>query len=78
MTTLFSEKVLISNRCIGGLMPNLIKKSWTDSITGISDLLTRAIAGYGALWLADAALPYIVGGVIFLLWLGFTAEMFIL
>ena len=34
-------------------------------------------AGYGALWLADAALPYIVGGVIFLLWLGFTVEMFI-
>ena len=30
--TLFSEKVLISNRCIGGLMSNLIKKSWTDSI----------------------------------------------
>ena len=28
--TLFSEKVLISNRCISGLMPNLIKKSWTD------------------------------------------------
>ena len=24
--TLFSEKVLISNRCISGLMPNLIKK----------------------------------------------------
>ena len=29
--TLFSEKVLISSRCISGLMPNLIKKSWTDS-----------------------------------------------
>ena len=29
--TLFSEKVLISNRCISGLMSNLIKKSWTDS-----------------------------------------------
>jgi hypothetical protein len=28
--TLFNEKVLISNRCISGLMPNLIKKSWTD------------------------------------------------
>ena len=28
---LFSEKVLISNRCISGLIPNLIKKSWTDS-----------------------------------------------
>ena len=29
--TLFSEKVLISNRCISGSMSNLIKKSWTDS-----------------------------------------------
>ena len=29
--TLFSEKVLISNRCISGVMSNLIKKSWTDS-----------------------------------------------
>ena len=29
--TLFSEKVLIFARCISGLMPNLIKKSWTDS-----------------------------------------------
>ena len=29
--TLFSEKVVISNRCIRGLMPNLIKKSWTVS-----------------------------------------------
>ena len=27
---LFSEKVLFSNRCISGLMSNLIKKSWTD------------------------------------------------
>ena len=29
---IFSEKVLISNRRISGLMSNLIKKSWTDSI----------------------------------------------
>ena len=29
--TLFSEKNLISNRYISGLMPNLIKKSWTVS-----------------------------------------------
>ena len=32
--TLFSEKVLISNRCISGLMSKLIKKSWTDSTPG--------------------------------------------
>ena len=31
MTSLFSEKILISKRCINGLMPNLIKKSWTVS-----------------------------------------------
>ena len=29
--TWFSEKLLISTRCISGLMPNLIKKSWTVS-----------------------------------------------
>ena len=29
--TLFSEKMLISHRCIHVLMPNLIKKSWTVS-----------------------------------------------
>ena len=32
--TLFSEKVIIFDRCISGLMSNLIKKSWTDSNTG--------------------------------------------
>ena len=31
MMTLVSEKMLISNSCISGLMSNLIKKSWTDS-----------------------------------------------
>ena len=29
MRSLFSLKILIYNRCITGLMPNLIKKSWT-------------------------------------------------
>ena len=29
--TLFSDKMLNSHRCIHGLMPNLIKKSWTLS-----------------------------------------------
>ena len=29
--SLFSEKMLISNRCISALMPKLIKKSWTVS-----------------------------------------------
>ena len=29
--SLFSEKMLIFNRCISGLMSNLIKKSWTVS-----------------------------------------------
>ena len=31
MRSLFSEKMLVSNRCISGLMPNLIKKSQTVS-----------------------------------------------
>ena len=29
--SLFCEKMLISNRCISGLMPKLIKKSWMVS-----------------------------------------------
>ena len=29
--TRFSEKILISTRCIHGVMSNLIKKSWKDS-----------------------------------------------
>ena len=33
--TLFSKKVLLSNRCIHGFMPNSQKKSWTDSISGL-------------------------------------------
>ena len=37
--TLFSEKMLIFNTCRYGLMPNLIKKSWTVSISGLWDLL---------------------------------------
>ena len=31
MRSSFSEKMLVSNRCISGLMSNLIKKSWTVS-----------------------------------------------
>ena len=30
----FSEKMLVSTRCIHGFMSNLIKKSWTDSTYG--------------------------------------------
>ena len=33
--SLFSEKMLISNRCISGFMSNLIKKSWTVSNLGV-------------------------------------------
>ena len=35
-----SEKVLISARYISGLMPNLIKKSWTDSNLDLFELLS--------------------------------------
>ena len=34
--TLFRDKMLISHRCIHGLMANLIKKSWTVSIASMS------------------------------------------
>ena len=34
--SLFSEKMLIFNRCVSGLMSNLIKKSWTVSNTNTS------------------------------------------
>ena len=37
--TLFSEKVLIYNKCIRGLMPNLTKKSWTDFILHVLKVL---------------------------------------
>ena len=30
---IISDKMLISHRCISGLMPNLMKKSWTVSST---------------------------------------------
>ena len=33
--TLFSEKIFISNRCISGLMSNLIKKCWTVSTLNV-------------------------------------------
>ena len=39
--TLFSEKVLIFNRCISGLMSNLIKIYWTVSIAWSVSSLNR-------------------------------------
>ena len=38
--TLFSEKILLFNRCIIGLMPSLIKKSWKVSIEYLADETT--------------------------------------
>ena len=43
MMTLFSEKVLISNRCISGLMSNLIKKSWMDSMVECAILIESGV-----------------------------------
>jgi hypothetical protein len=43
---LFSEKVLISNRCISGLMPNLIKKSWTDSNVAYQAIICMKVLKY--------------------------------
>ena len=39
--SLFSEKMLISNKCICGLMSNLIKKSWT--VSRLHPLFTYAL-----------------------------------
>ena len=39
--TWYSEKMPIFNRCIGGLMPNLIKKSWTVSSRATHLLVTK-------------------------------------
>ena len=46
MKSLFSEKMLISNRCISGLMSNLIKKSWTVSIAPSSDFLAQNLSSF--------------------------------
>ena len=49
--TLFSEKVFISNRCISGLMSNLIKKSWTVSIAQpLHSLCAASVQSLGSLW----------------------------
>ena len=39
--SLSSEKMLNSNRCISGLMPNLIKKSWTATIVSVYLFLVK-------------------------------------
>ena len=41
--TWFSEKMLVSTRCIHGFMSNLIKKSWTDSIECAPNCKTRPL-----------------------------------
>ena len=48
--TLFSEKIPISHRCIRGLMPNLIKKSWTVSMLYFMKDLKRCL-GLGSIFL---------------------------
>ena len=48
--TLFSEKMLISHRCIRGLMPNLIKKSWTVSNTQTATQKPRSLLLACAAW----------------------------
>ena len=43
--TLFREKVPFSNRCISGLMSNVIKKSWTvSSYSHIIEHITHYIS----------------------------------
>ena len=45
---IFSEKVLISNRRISGLMSNLIKKSWTDST--LDEIEKETLAFHISFW----------------------------
>ena len=41
---LFSEKLLISNRCISGLMSDLIKKSWTVLLLSLNYFLALGLS----------------------------------
>ena len=42
LTMTFSDKILnFHHRSIPGLMPNLIKKSWTVSIAGVHNINSR-------------------------------------
>ena len=51
MRSLFSEKILIFNRCRRGLMPNLIKKFWMLSINYLSIILaTNGNFFIGLVW----------------------------
>ena len=43
--TWFSEKIVISTRCIHNFMSNLIKKSWTDSKLAVASLLAWLVCG---------------------------------
>ena len=55
----FSEKVLISDRCIGGLMSNLITKSWTDSTKEFVHKRRWQIAGEGVIKGKDVPMYFI-------------------
>ena len=50
--SLFSEKILISNRCISGLMSNLIKKSWTVSSPHVPTMFRWTWFAWGCQWMA--------------------------
>ena len=44
--SLFSDEMLISHRCIRGLMPNLIKKSWTVPNVHLIQIACTALRRY--------------------------------
>ena len=66
--SLFSDKMLISHRCICGLMPNLIKKSWTVSIQPIPRRIYAMMSGsiffwwlshpHGVAWISNCFLDF--------------------
>ena len=58
--TLFSDKMLISHRCIHGLMSNLIKKSWTVSTPNVHKVTKVCIEDQTNLLLIHA-LQYLQG-----------------
>ena len=75
MMTLFSEKALISNRCISGLMPKLIKKSLTVANRELDHQRNFAACWVNCWLFQERSSQYISGGWIW--WLSLTPRRLI-
>ena len=64
--TRFSEKMLISTRCIHGFMSNLIKKSWTDSTPQATSMRITWFLQYLLFWLKSVHFKKTVARISFL------------